>query len=129
MEAPTGMIRARQWLARCRRARALVVASATLAAMATALSGCAIEIPLNPAKTPPPARSPAPPAKTAERSLYGAEDALLQSRVRIVSDYIALNKALGGGWDGDVDALTPAVIDVNTEPHPAGPIALRSAAL
>lgn len=56
---------------------------------------------------------------TAERSLYSAEDALLQSRVKIVSDYIALNKALGGGWDGEVDALTPEVIDVDTGPHPA----------
>ncbi|MBI5132952.1 MAG: efflux transporter outer membrane subunit [Rhodopseudomonas palustris] len=65
---------------------------------------------------------------TAERSLYGAEDALLQSRVRIVSDYIALNKALGSGWDGEVDALTPEVIDVDTGPHPAGPIAHRRAA-
>ncbi len=66
---------------------------------------------------------------TAERSLYSAEDALLQSRVRIVSDYIALNKALGGGWDGEVDALTPEVIDVETGPRPAGPITHRRAAL
>ncbi|PZA12870.1 RND transporter [Rhodopseudomonas palustris] len=66
---------------------------------------------------------------TAERSLYSAEDALLQSRVRIVSDYIALNKALGGGWDGEVDSLTPEVIDVDTGPHPAGPITHRRAAL
>lgn len=66
---------------------------------------------------------------TAERSLYSAEDALLQSRVKIVSDYIALNKALGGGWDGEVDALTPEVIDVDTGPHPAGPITHRRAAL
>lgn len=62
---------------------------------------------------------------TVERSLYGSEDALLQSRVRIVSDYIALNKALGGGWDGEVDALTPEVIDVDIGPHPAGPITHR----
>jgi hypothetical protein len=34
-----------------------------------------------------------------ERSLYSAEDDLLQSRVAIATDYIALNKALGGGWD------------------------------
>ncbi|WP_205524478.1 efflux transporter outer membrane subunit [Rhodopseudomonas sp. WA056] len=66
---------------------------------------------------------------TAERSLYSAEDALLQSRVKTVSDYIALNKALGGGWDGEVDALTPEVIDVDTGPHPAGPITHRRAAL
>lgn len=66
---------------------------------------------------------------TAERSLYGAEDALLQSRVKIVADYIALNKALGGGWDGEVDALTPEVIDVDIGPHPASPITHRRAAL
>lgn len=66
---------------------------------------------------------------TAERSVYGAEDALLQSRVRIAAGYIALNKALGGGWDGDVDVLTPEVIDVDTGPHPAGAIELSSAPL
>ncbi|MCD0421864.1 efflux transporter outer membrane subunit [Rubrivivax sp. JA1024] len=66
---------------------------------------------------------------TAERSLYSAEDSLLQSRVKIVADYIALNKALGGGWGGDVDTLTPEVIDVDTGPHPAGPITHRRAAL
>ncbi|MFC0239140.1 efflux transporter outer membrane subunit [Rhodopseudomonas telluris] len=65
---------------------------------------------------------------TAERSLYSAEDALLQSRVKIVADYIALNKALGAGWDGDVDVLTPEVIDADTGPHPAGAIPLRRAA-
>lgn len=56
---------------------------------------------------------------TAERSRYGAEDALLQSRIRIVSNYIALNKALGGGWPGTVDTLTPAVIDASTGTQPA----------
>ena len=58
----------------------------------------------------------------AERSLYSAEDALIQSEVAIATDYIALNKALGGGWDGAVDASRPEVIDVNTGPHfPAAP--------
>lgn len=37
---------------------------------------------------------------TAERSLYAAQDTLIQSRVLIATDFIALNKALGGGWDG-----------------------------
>ena len=46
----------------------------------------------------------------AERSLYSAEDSLLQSQVSSVTDYIALNKALGGGWDGEVDASEPVVI-------------------
>ncbi|CAG9193375.1 Efflux transporter, outer membrane factor (OMF) lipoprotein, NodT family [Paraburkholderia tropica] len=41
---------------------------------------------------------------TAERSLYAAQDALIQSRVLIATNYIALNKALGGGWDGDAGA-------------------------
>ncbi|MGR7995425.1 MULTISPECIES: efflux transporter outer membrane subunit [unclassified Xanthobacter] len=53
----------------------------------------------------------------AERSLYSAEDSLLQSRVAMATDYIALNKALGGGWDGDVEVMTPAVVDENTGPH------------
>ncbi|MGE4372192.1 MAG: efflux transporter outer membrane subunit [Xanthobacter sp.] len=53
----------------------------------------------------------------AERSLYSAEDTLLQSRVAITTHYVALNKALGGGWDGEMDVMTPAVIDVNTGPH------------
>lgn len=54
---------------------------------------------------------------TAERSLYSAEDALLQSRVLIATDFVALNKALGGGWDGYIDALKPEVVDTNTGPH------------
>jgi len=53
----------------------------------------------------------------AERSLYSAEDSLIQSRVSIVTDYIALNKALGGGWDGFVDASMPEVVDASTGPH------------
>lgn len=47
----------------------------------------------------------------AERSLYSAEDAQLQSRVAITTDYIALNKALGGGWSGVVDTRAPEVAD------------------
>lgn len=54
---------------------------------------------------------------TAERSLYTAEDALLQSRVLIASDFIALNKALGSGWDGPVDASRPVVTDADTGPR------------
>ncbi|MGU3494414.1 efflux transporter outer membrane subunit [Xanthobacteraceae bacterium A53D] len=53
----------------------------------------------------------------AERSLYSAQDSLLQSRVLITTDYISLHKALGGGWDGQVNTHTPQVIDVNTGPH------------
>lgn len=53
----------------------------------------------------------------AERSLYSAEDTLIQSRVAIATDYVALNKALGGGWDGAVDASKPEIVDTNTGPH------------
>ncbi|WP_192177698.1 efflux transporter outer membrane subunit [Mesorhizobium amorphae] len=53
----------------------------------------------------------------AERSLYSAEDALLQSRVLIATDYIALNKALGGGWDGAIDSSRPEIVDAKTEPR------------
>lgn len=55
----------------------------------------------------------------AERSQFSAEDALLQSRVAVAKDYIALAKALGGGWDGAVDSTTPDVVDANTGPRPA----------
>ncbi len=54
---------------------------------------------------------------TAERSLYSAEDSLIQSRVSITTNYIALNKALGGGWTGTVDTATPAVVDAKTGPR------------
>ncbi|MFJ1311449.1 efflux transporter outer membrane subunit [Agrobacterium sp. P15N1-A] len=47
----------------------------------------------------------------AERSLYSAEDALVQSRVTLSTSYIALNKALGGGWDGVIDVSKPEVVD------------------
>lgn len=55
----------------------------------------------------------------AERSLYSAEDALIQSRVNIAAQYIALNKALGGGWSGAVETAKPVVVDSNTGPRPA----------
>ena len=53
----------------------------------------------------------------AERSLYSAEDSLIASRVAITTNYIALNKALGGGWDGTIDPSRPEVVDTNTGPH------------
>jgi NodT family efflux transporter outer membrane factor (OMF) lipoprotein len=53
----------------------------------------------------------------AERALYSAEDSLIQSRADIATDYIALMKALGGGWDGAIDADVPVVIDADTGPH------------
>ncbi len=54
----------------------------------------------------------------AERSLYSAEDTLIQSRVAIMTDHIALAKALGGGWTRPVDTTKPEVEDTNTGPHP-----------
>lgn len=56
-------------------------------------------------------------ALDAERSAYTADDNLIVSRVAIATSYIALAKALGGGWDGAIDSSVPAVIDVNTGPH------------
>ncbi|WP_027061997.1 efflux transporter outer membrane subunit [Mesorhizobium loti] len=53
----------------------------------------------------------------AQRSLYSAEDSLLQSRVLLATNYIALNKALGGGWDGAVDSSKPEIVDVKTGPR------------
>lgn len=53
----------------------------------------------------------------AERSLYAAEDSLIQSQIAITTDYVALNKALGGGWDGAIDSSQPEIVDVNTGPH------------
>ncbi|MBB6250852.1 efflux transporter outer membrane subunit [Nitrospirillum iridis] len=49
----------------------------------------------------------------AQRSQYSAEDSLVQSDAAIASDYIALNKALGGGWDGAIDADPPAATPSN----------------
>ncbi|MDQ0471587.1 efflux transporter outer membrane subunit [Labrys wisconsinensis] len=54
---------------------------------------------------------------TADRSLYSAQDSLLQSRVAITKYYVALAKALGGGWDGAIDSSKPEVVDTNTGPH------------
>ncbi|TGS06488.1 TolC family protein, partial [Mesorhizobium sp. M4B.F.Ca.ET.190.01.1.1] len=53
----------------------------------------------------------------AERSAYSADDAMLQSRVSIATDYIALNKALGGGWDDTIDSSKPEIIDAKTGPR------------
>jgi NodT family efflux transporter outer membrane factor (OMF) lipoprotein len=53
----------------------------------------------------------------AQRSAYSADDDLLQSRVLIATDYISLNKALGGGWDGAIDSSKPEIVDVRTGPR------------
>lgn len=38
----------------------------------------------------------------AQRSLYSAEDSLLQTQVTIATNYVSLAEALGGGWEGDI---------------------------
>ncbi|WP_205910847.1 efflux transporter outer membrane subunit [Paroceanicella profunda] len=53
----------------------------------------------------------------AERSLYSAEDTLLQSQINIATYYIALNKALGGGWDGQIDSTRPEIVDTYSGPR------------
>lgn len=53
----------------------------------------------------------------AERSLYSAQEAVIESRAAIATDYISLNKALGGGWNGEVDVSKPTVVDTGTGPH------------
>jgi len=53
----------------------------------------------------------------AERSLHSTEDTLIQSRVAIATDVIALAKALGGGWDDPVIVDRPEVVDTGTSPH------------
>lgn len=53
----------------------------------------------------------------AERSSFSAQDAQIQSRVLLTTYYISLQKALGGGWTGEVETSTPEVVDKNTGPH------------
>lgn len=47
----------------------------------------------------------------AERSQFSAEDSLLQSRVNLARNYVALAKALGGGWNGAIEISKPEVVD------------------
>jgi len=53
----------------------------------------------------------------AERSQFSAEDSLLASRATLAKDYVALAKALGGGWDGEIDSTRPEVADSGDGPH------------
>jgi outer membrane protein, multidrug efflux system len=61
----------------------------------------------------------------AQRSLYAAEEALLQTRMAFAADYVALNKALGGGWDGGIDVSRPEITDANIGPHMPSPWSAR----
>ncbi|WP_455477916.1 efflux transporter outer membrane subunit [Bartonella sp. B10] len=47
----------------------------------------------------------------ADRSYYSSQLALQDSRVSLVTRYIALMKALGGGWDGSIDVSRSEVVD------------------
>ena len=53
----------------------------------------------------------------AQRALYAAEGNLIDSRLATVSAYIALNKALGGGWSGVVNTEAPLIIDRQNGPR------------
>jgi len=53
----------------------------------------------------------------AQRALYAAESNLIDSRLATVSAYIALNKALGGGWIGVVNTEMPLIIDRQNGPR------------
>ncbi len=53
----------------------------------------------------------------AQRTLYASEESLIQSRVALATSFIALNKALGGGWLRPVEVSAPAVVDAETGPR------------
>lgn len=54
---------------------------------------------------------------TAERSLYAAENMRIQNKVSLALDYVALNKALGAGWNGVLNVSEPTVVDHAVGPH------------
>ncbi|GAA5107369.1 efflux transporter outer membrane subunit [Bartonella jaculi] len=53
----------------------------------------------------------------ADRSYYSSQMALKDSRISLVTQYIALMKALGGGWDGVVDVSHPEIVDGAPRSH------------
>ncbi|MBO1041185.1 efflux transporter outer membrane subunit [Brucella pituitosa] len=53
----------------------------------------------------------------AQRDVLNSETSLNQVRTDLVVNYIALQKALGGGWSGQVDVNKPEVVDGYTGPH------------
>ena len=53
----------------------------------------------------------------AERSLYTAEDTLVQARVAVATDHVALAKALGGGWVRPVETSAPETPDEDRGPR------------
>ncbi len=48
---------------------------------------------------------------TAQRNLLAAQTDLVQVRTDVASNYVALQKALGGGWDGPLDLHAGQVAD------------------
>lgn len=54
---------------------------------------------------------------SAERSLYSAESSVIQSKVSLALDYIALNKALGAGWNGAINTSKLDVVDGQVGPR------------
>jgi hypothetical protein len=59
---------------------------------------------------------------TAQRELLNQENTLAQARTDIIVNYVSLQKALGGGWNGRVDVETPEIVDLHTGPHLVKPL-------
>jgi len=53
----------------------------------------------------------------AQRDLFGSETAFNTAKTDLVLNFIALQKALGGGWDGRIDTSAQEIVDTNTKPH------------
>ncbi len=58
---------------------------------------------------------------TAQRDLFTQETSLADARTNMVVNYVALQKALGGGWNGRIDVDRPEVVDGYTGPHIVAP--------
>lgn len=54
----------------------------------------------------------------AQRSLFAAEDALVQSDRALATDLVAIYKALGGGWENPFPATTIIPISASTQSGP-----------
>ncbi len=53
-----------------------------------------------------------------EIDIFWCNTGVIQSRVALATSFIALNKALGGGWLRPVNVSAPAVVDTETGPRP-----------
>jgi outer membrane protein, multidrug efflux system len=53
----------------------------------------------------------------AQRDVLSSETSLNQVQTDLVVNYVALQKALGGGWNGQIDVSKPEVVDGYTGPH------------